>query len=251
MSLLIDLNSDLGEMPDPLSRQRDIDILSIVSSCNIACGGHAGDEESMRLMIIHAAKNKVRIGAHPSYPDKENFGRQSIQIDAITLRNSLHQQIGTIIAIAKEESERITYVKPHGALYNDCADDTALAQILVRVIKDIDNGLSIMGLPNSQLEKAAQEHNIGYIAEAFIDRRYTLHSRLQSRSKEGAVITDKEQQRLQTLALIKGHPITTAEGKQISIKAQSLCMHSDSPDALANAEYIRAIIIENNIEIRA
>lgn len=251
MTLSIDLNSDLGEMADADSRQRDIEILSIVSSCNIACGGHAGDEESMAAMVRYAKHNDVRIGAHPSYPDRANFGRKTMNIDPHTLLNSLQQQINAIITIAREQSAHIAYVKPHGALYNDCADDAGLAKIIIQAVKNTDPALSIMGLPDSEMEKAAIAHSISYIAEGFIDRRYTANARLQNRNIDGAVICDTQQQEAQALALAMGDPIIISDDAKLEIIVNSLCMHSDSPGALSNARNIRDMMIKNNIKISA
>lgn len=251
MTLSIDLNCDLGEMPDTDSRRRDIEILSIVSSCNIACGGHAGDTDSMQAMIKHAKQNGVRIGAHPSYPDRANFGRTSMDIDPQDLLISLQNQINAIIMIACEQSAHIAYIKPHGALYNDCADNAGLARLIIQAIQNTAPDLSLMGLPNSELEKSAISHGVPYIAEAFIDRRYTANARLQHRSIDGAVIANIHEQKKQAFALATGRAVTASDGTEVMIGAHSLCMHSDSPSALNNARDIRDMMINNNIEISA
>ncbi len=244
----IDLNVDLGEMPD--AKDRDIAILSVVSSANIACGGHAGDEKSMRLMIKYAKENKVRIGAHPSYPDKKNFGRKSMDIKAEELSHSLSNQITTIMHIAKEETAHISYVKPHGALYNDAMDNDDLSHILVSIVKNINPSLAIMGMAQSALEKVAIDSGLDFIEEAFIDRAYTAQARLQNRSIKDAVITDYELQFQQALSIARGKSII-AEGKEIYIKAKSLCMHSDSDGALENSKKLRKMLLKNNIMIKA
>ncbi len=250
-NLSIDLNCDLGEMQDPHSIARDIAILSIVSSCNIACGGHAGDNDSMNNMIESATRHNVRIGAHPSYPDKENFGRKSISIHHKDLSDSLHSQISSLSEIAQSQSAQISYVKPHGALYNDAADNEQLAQLIVKIVRDIDPKLAIMGLPHSALERTAQTYNITYISEAFIDRQYTARSRLQNRAIKGAVITGVAQQHKQALALATGVPFKVVDGNMLMIKAQSLCMHSDSEGALENAAAIKNMFIDHHISVRA
>ena len=247
-SLSIDLNADLGEMPDAVDR--DIAILSMVSSANIACGGHAGDESSMRLMIRHAKENGVRIGAHPSYLDRANFGRAPLAIEKEELSHSLSNQITTIMRIAEEEEATLSYVKPHGALYNQAMDDEGLSSLLVSVVKNIDPSLSIMGMAQSALEKSAIGSDLNFIAEAFIDRAYTADARLQSRSIEGAVITDYELQSQQALSLASGKAIT-ADGKKLHIKAQSLCIHSDSDGALDNVIKLREMLLQNDIVIAA
>lgn len=244
----IDLNADLGEMPE--AAERDIQILSLVSSANIACGGHAGDEQSMRLMIRHAKAHNVRIGAHPSYPDKENFGRKSMNIDSDILSQSLSNQINSLISIAKEEGATLSYVKPHGALYNEAMDNDALSAIVIAVIKEIDPALALMGMAQSALEKGARAAGLNFIAEAFIDRRYTANARLQSRAIEGAVITDYDMQSQQALSLASGEAII-AEGMKLKIKTQSLCIHSDSDGALESTIKLRKMLLDNDIMIKA
>lgn len=247
----IDLNCDLGEMPDTQSVMRDIEILSMISSCNIACGGHAGNNASMAEMVHHANINNVRIGAHPSYPDVENFGRKSMVIDRNQLRQSLRDQISALIEVADNQGVIISYVKPHGALYNDAADDCDLSSLIVETMCEIDSKLAIMGLAGSRLENISQAKGIHFIPEAFIDRSYTSDARLQSRSIQGSVITDIEQQKQQALALVLQNSITTASGQNIIINAQSLCIHSDSEGALSNAKQIREMLVDNDIEISA
>lgn len=244
----IDLNADLGEMAD--AEDRDIAILSMVSSANIACGGHAGDETSMRLMIRHAKENGVRIGAHPSYPDPYNFGRKSMDISPNALKQSLIHQITTLMRIADEEAATISYVKPHGALYNNAMDDDELSTLLVNVVDNVDRSLAIMGMDQSALEKAAIRSGLSFIAEAFIDRAYTANARLQSRSIKDAVISDYNIQSQQALSLATGQTIT-ADGKNLYIKAQSLCIHSDSDGALDNTAKLREMLLQNDIMIKA
>ncbi len=244
----IDLNADLGEMPDAINR--DISILSLVSSANIACGGHAGDAESMRTMIRYAKENNVRIGAHPSYPDKLNFGRKSINIKPKDLTHSLNQQITMLMHIAAEESAIISYVKPHGTLYNEAMDDAALSALLIDVIKHIDPSLAIMGMAQSELEKAAMRSDLNFIAEAFIDRRYNGNARLQSRSIEGAIISDYPIQSQQALALACGNAISV-DGEELYIKAHSLCIHGDSESALDDIAKLRKMLLQNGIMITA
>lgn len=244
----IDLNADLGEMPEAIDR--DIKILSLVSSANIACGGHAGDEQSMRLMIRHAKTHNVRIGAHPSYPDKENFGRKPMDIKPEELSQSLNNQINSLISIAKEEDATLSYVKPHGALYNEAMDNEALSATIVYAIKEIDPALALMGMAQSALEKTARAAGLNFIAEAFIDRRYTANARLQSRAIEGALITDYDIQSQQALSLASGKAII-AEGMKLIIKAQSLCIHSDSDGALESTIKLRKMLLDNGITIKA
>lgn len=249
---VIDLNADLGEADTPEGQKAEADILSYISSANIACGGHAGDEQTMRNTIRAAKANGVVIGAHPSYPDRENFGRRSKpNIDDVTLRNSLMAQIVALTEIASEENVEVVYVKPHGAIYNDAAVDRNVADLLVNVVVSLDNTLLFMGSPDSELEKAAKVKGLTFIGEGFIDRRYTDDGRLQSRAIDGAVIKDQNARMAQTLSLVKNQTVTSAAGKTISVPARTLCLHGDSAGAVETARQARAAIEAAGITIRA
>ena len=188
MTTTIDLNADLGEMPD--SRPRDIAILNIVTSCNIACGGHAGDRESMSAMLAAAKERGVAAGAHPSYPDREHFGRRSLDIAPDVLAHSLQEQIAAFVAAAAAVGVPVHHIKPHGALYNDMADHAELAGHVAEICAAALPGAPLVGLADSQVEAAARRAGLPFIAEAFVDRRYTDAARLVPRDRDGAVIAD-------------------------------------------------------------
>jgi len=242
MTLMIDLNADLGEDDSPEGIARDIAIMDIVSSCNIACGGHAGSPATMRTMLAAAKSNHIAPGAHPSYPDRANFGRLSMDIPLEELEACLTSQVLEITTIAEQVGVQLTHLKPHGALYNDAQDDPALATLLVEMAAR--NDLALVGMPGSLIEKMAEEREIPFIAEAFIDRRYTADGRLVPRSEAGAVIADEDERIGQGLSLAQGTALTVQDGSDLMVEANSLCLHSDSDGALETAKKMR-LAVEN------
>jgi UPF0271 protein len=247
MTSVIDLNADLGEDDSPAGIAGDIAIMDIVSSCNIACGGHAGSPEIMRTMLAAAKARAIAPGAHPSYPDRIGFGRESIDISLPDLEISLTEQLQDIATIAAEVGVTLTHIKPHGALYNDAQDDSELATLLVDIAARTN--LALVGLPGSLVEKKAKQQGIAYIAEAFIDRRYSGNGRLVPRSEVGAVIADEDQRIQQGLSLARGTALTTQDGTPLTIRAQSLCLHSDSNGALETAKKMRLALEHAGIVI--
>lgn len=245
----IDLNADLGEDDSAAGIARDIAIMDVVSSCNIACGGHAGSDETMRAMLIAAKAKKISAGAHPSYPDRTNFGRISMAIDPIALEASLLDQIKTVTEIAAELETDITHLKPHGALYNDAQDDEILAEMLVEIAQG--EGLKLVGMASSVIHQKAGERDLPFISEAFIDRRYTERARLLPRTEKGAIIADNDERAEQGLALAQGKSIVTAENQLKVIQAETLCLHSDSNGALATAIAMRRALELEGISIAA
>ncbi len=242
MTTMIDLNADLGEDENPAGIARDIAIMDIVSSCNIACGGHAGSPLTMRTMLAAAKSRNIAPGAHPSYPDRIGFGRQSMDISLANLETSLKSQLHNITVIAADVGVSLTHLKPHGALYNDAQDDPALSTLLVEIAAG--TGLALVGMPGSLIQKKAVESRISFISEAFIDRRYRGNGRLVPRSEADAVIADENERIRQGLALAKGTMLTAQDGTALTVKADSLCLHSDSNGALETAKKMR-LALEN------
>lgn len=234
MARSIDLNADMGEYADARSEATEVDLMPLVTSCSVACGGHAGDAETMRRTIRLAKKNSVSVGAHPAYPDREGFGRRSIDIDARTLEGSLREQINTLRAIANDEEALMRHVKPHGALYNDAAKNPALASAVVKAA----GGIAIVGPPDSALESEAHKAGCVFIAEGFVDRLYRTDGSLTPRTEAGAVIADVKTRASQAVAIASGAAFPAADG-DIAIAAQTLCIHSDSPGAVETATAVR------------
>lgn len=250
----IDLNADLGEADNAEWARNEAEMLLYISSANIACGGHAGTEKSMRHMVRGAKENSVVIGAHPSYPDKAHFGRRSMTLgEDITredLANSLMEQITRLAEIAAEEDSFISYVKPHGALYNDAVKDVEKANLIAEVIAAIDPKLIFMGGPNSEMGAAAKQHKLKFIAEGFIDRRYTDDGHLQSRSIDGAVIESQKARLIQAKKLVTMQSVTTASGKDLPLRVKTLCLHGDSAGAVETAQLARREIEATGVQIR-
>ena len=240
------LNADIGELTGS-----DIELMPYLSMGNIACGFHASTPRHMRETVRLTQANGVSIGAHPSFPDRENFGRNAIDINEADLTATLKQQITSLQGICIEHGVSLSYVKPHGALYNMAADDLDLSLLLIEVMQSIDAELSLMGLAHSQMQLAAAQVGIPFIAEAFIDRRYTAARRLQNRAEAGAVIHDFDAQSEQALALASGMAISSPDGQKINISCQSLCLHGDTPQAAEAAQLINQLLIKNNIQIHA
>lgn len=249
MKSSIDLNADLGEDETQKGIARDLKMMRIVSSCNIACGGHAGSAENISRMLKAAKNESVAAGAHPSYPDRKNFGRVSMEIEPAALQKSLEQQTQLIADIASDSGTRLTHLKPHGALYNDAQDDEILSNLLCRLAKYY--GLTLVGMGSSTMESIAKKSSIDFISEAFIDRRYLSNGRLTPRSFEGAVIADEQARLDQGLALACGDNITDNLDQQISVSAQTLCLHSDSEGALKTADSMRVLLESKGITIKA
>ena len=232
MAQMIDLNADLGE-----GDASDSELLEIVSSCNVACGGHAGDAASMRATLKSAIKSGVSIGAHPSYPDREGFGRRSGFMTGDDLRDSLIMQINALVSIAAEQGVAISHVKPHGALYNDAVNDSELAELIAMAILATVPDASFVGLPNSELQKAAAANGLDFIAEGFIDRAYQDDGQLVPRSQPGAVHESLELVLPQAISLVD--------------KVDTLCIHGDTPGAADVAKAVRDALEQKGVQIRA
>ena len=232
MAQMIDLNADLGE-GDPC----DAELLTIVSSCNIACGGHAGDAETMRITVAAAIMNGVSIGAHPAYPDREGFGRRSGFMSGDALRESLQAQIEALASIAAEQGVAISHVKPHGALYNDAVNDRELADVIATAILATVPEANFVGLPNSELQKAAAASGLDFVGEGFIDRAYQDDGQLVPRSQPGAVHDSLELVLPQAISLVD--------------KVDTLCIHGDTPGAAGVAKAVRDALEQKGVQIRA
>lgn len=251
--ITLDLNADIGEAEDAEGIAAELSILSYVSSANIACGGHRGDDASMRRTVKAALKYNVQIGAHPSYPDRDNFGRKSMSIgtdiSAKDLAHVLTSQITSLMDIASAEGTSVNYVKPHGALYNDAVSSKAHADIIAAVIAKFK--LGFLGAPQSEMSNAAKRYGVHFIPEGFIDRRYTDDGHLQSRAIEGAVIKDIDARLDQARSLAVQRRVRTAAGQWRSIDCASLCLHGDSAGAVNTAKLARETLNSHGVTIKA
>ena len=242
----IDLNADLGE-GDP----HDEELLQIVSSANVACGGHAGNTETMAQTIRSAIANGVAIGAHPGYPDRGGFGRQSGFMTGDALYESLTAQVTALADMAAQMGARLAHVKPHGALYNDAVKDGDLADIIARVTAETPGDPAFVGMANTELELAAERHGLRFIAEAFVDRAYEPDGTLVSRKEPGAVHEDMAVATTQAVRLAEDGRVTARNGDEIDVRADTLCIHGDTPGAAEKAKAVRDVLESHEVEIRA
>ncbi|MEL7454534.1 MAG: 5-oxoprolinase subunit PxpA [Pseudomonadota bacterium] len=249
MTVSIDLNADLGELPGPSGRASDAAVLASVTSCAIACGGHAGDEASMAATLMAAKRAGVSPGAHPSYPDREGFGRRSLDLAHADLRAALAGQLEAIAAIADRLDIPLSHVKPHGALYNDAAEDPELAEVISGVVFDVfQNGCALIGLPGSELARAAARKGLTFHAEGFMDRAYLPTGRLMPRSEPGAVLSALEDRLAQARQIALDRCVDTEAGS-IRLDVQTLCLHGDSPGAAATATAVKAALLAEGVAL--
>lgn len=242
----IDLNADIGE-----GAPWDEELLQIVSSANIACGGHAGDTATMARTVRAAIANGVAVGAHPGYPDREGFGRESGFMRGAELYESLTAQVEALADIAAELGARLIHVKPHGALYNDAVRDRELADVIARVTAEAPGSPAFMGMANTELEAAARRHGLAFLAEAFIDRAYEADGTLVSRKEPGAVHEDMNVATTQAVRLAETGQVTARNGDEVTVRADTLCIHGDTPGAAEKARAVRDVLESHGIEIRA
>ena len=251
----IDLNADLGESPDHAGLNQEAGIIAFVSSANIACGGHAGDDHSMAFMIRAAKEHGTVIGAHPAYPDPDNFGRRSLNLEndisPSELRRSLAEQTVRLIEIAAQNDMAVSYVKPHGALYNDAVFDREKAALIADAVAGLDQDLILMGAPNSEMKQAAEARGLRFVAEGFIDRRYTDDGHLQSRKIDGAVLESQPERLAQLNQILDEGSVTTASDATLKLDVQTLCLHGDSDGALETARRVRDAITAKGLTIRS
>ena len=237
----IDINSDMGEMSSLLSDGTYEKLMDHVTSINVACGGHAGDETMMVEMVIMANKKAVKVGAHPSYPDKENFGRIDMHMDANELLDTVQKQIQLLVNISTDKGITLSHVKPHGALYNRAVIDEDIAQTIGEAIIQVDPLLKVMGLAGSKMLSVFGDLGLDIMAEAFADRTYEPDGTLRNRKFSDALITDPNQAAQQTLAIINGY-VVSVDGTEVPIEAQTLCIHSDTINAVEIAKAVNKVI---------
>ncbi|MDK9358735.1 5-oxoprolinase subunit PxpA [Lelliottia sp. V106_10] len=244
--MVVDLNADLGE-----GCGSDAELLTLVSSANIACGFHAGDAQTMRESVREALKNGVAIGAHPSFPDRENFGRTAMNLPPETVYAQMLYQIGALATIARAEGGQLRHVKPHGMLYNQAAKDAQLADAVARAVHDVDSGLILVGLAGSELIRAGERYGLATREEVFADRGYRADGSLVPRSEPGALIADEEQALAQTLEMVQRSQVKSISGEWATVHAQTVCLHGDGEHALEFARRLRKEFELNNIKISA
>ena len=246
----ININCDLGEKSKFHSIKNDPALLNIVNSANIACGYHAGDEETMNKVIGISKKNGVSIGAHPSFNDPDNFGRKRMRLNDDEIRKLIVDQYEILQRIAFQHNENVTHIKPHGALNNMACEDIGLATILAKVINEINKDLIYLVPTGSKMESAAKKLNMKIACEIFADRNYEDDGNLVSRSKPNALITDPEEAKKHVLKMVTNQALSCHSGKQIPCEIDSVCIHGDNQSSLATAKSIRENLVENKLILK-
>ncbi len=246
----ININCDLGEKSKFHSTKYDQDLLKIVNSANIACGFHAGDKKTMRDTVKISKKNKVSVGAHPSFNDPENFGRKRHNLPESEIRKLIIDQYEILKNIAEKLDTKVTHIKPHGALNNMACEDLKLSEILARTIYEIDKNLIYLVPTGSKMEEAARKIDMKIACEIFADRNYEDDGNLVSRSKPNALITDPDKCKQHVLKMVETQSLNCYSGKKIKCEIDSICIHGDNKESLETAKQIKKVLEENNIYLK-
>ena len=247
----ININCDLGEKSKFHSIDNDPKLLNIVNSANVACGYHAGDKETMGMIIKISQKNNVSIGAHPSFNDRENFGRKRMNLNSSEIKDLIIKQYEILQKIAKNHNENVTHIKPHGALNNMACEDIELSNILAKTIYEINKDIIYLVPTGSKMELAAKKFNMKIACEIFADRNYEDDGNLISRSKPNALITDPEIAKKHVFSMISNQSLNCLSGKKIPCEIDSICIHGDNNSSLNTARAIKSDLLKNGLELKS
>ncbi|WP_412866810.1 LamB/YcsF family protein [Cellulomonas sp. 179-A 9B4 NHS] len=249
---VIDLNADLGEGDGPwrLEPPADDALLDLVSSANVATGYHGGDAVTMAATCAAAVVRGVAVGAHPSYDDREGFGRRRLDVPADVLRTQVVHQVGGLVAVARAVGARVTHVKPHGALYNAVVHDEAQAGAVVDAVLAVDPALAVLGLPGSRVLELAARAGLLTVVEAFVDRGYAPDGTLVPRDRPGALVTDPAEAAERAVRMAVEGVVTAVDGTPVTLRPASLCVHSDTPGAVTLARAVRSALAGVGVEVR-
>lgn len=251
----IDLNADMGESFGPWRMGQDEDLLDVVTSANVACGFHAGDPSVMVATCRGAARRGVSVGAHVAYRDLAGFGRNFLDVPPKQLRDEVLYQLGALWGIARSVGARVGYVKPHGALYNTIVHHQEQARAVVDAVaslnRTVDQPLALLGLPGSAVLEQAERQGIRTVHEAFADRAYTAEGTLVSRRVVGAVLHDPDQAAARMVDLVRTGTVTAVDGSRVAMPVDSVCVHGDSPGAVAMARAVREALEADGVALRA
>ena len=242
----IDLNCDLGE-----GAGHDAELMPFITSANIACGAHAGDEAEMRVTVKLAQRHGVAIGAHPGFADREHFGRRELVLPPTEIVTLVRTQIEALVRIARETGAGVTYVKPHGALYNLSARDAGVADAIAEAVAGVDERLWLYGLYGGELLAAGQARGLRVAAEVFADRTYQADGSLTPRSRPDALLTSEADAVAQALRMIREGRVKTTEGHDIAIRADTICLHGDGGHAVEFARGVRSALATAGVNVRA
>jgi 5-oxoprolinase (ATP-hydrolysing) subunit A len=247
----IDINCDMGELPEAIADGTQEALMQYISSVNVACGGHAGDEHTMRITIEQAMRHNVAIGAHPGYEDRANFGRRELRLDGEEISASVERQIRALDEIAKKWGVRIVHAKPHGALYNQAARNREIARAVAEGVRRWRTDVTLVGLAGSVMLDEFRAAGFPNFAEAFVDRRYEPDGSLRPRKFRDALLADPQQAAEQALRIVQQSTVVASNGAPIPVTAQTLCLHGDTPGSPAIAAAIRDRLTLANIQIEA
>jgi len=246
----IDINADLGEFKNEIEFKNELNILKYISSCSVACGGHTGDEKSIKQIIEVCKENSIAIGPHPSYPDEAGFGRRAIKISLTDLQKSIIEQIQRFLTVAESLSMPVRHVKLHGSLYNEVSREERLASFFLNIVDTFEEDLAVIGPSNSVLETMTKQAGINFISEAFIDRRYRENYNLVNRNQDGALLNTIEDQVEQARNILIENKVITDNEKTINLKVETICIHGDSPNAVPVLKAICKMLKEESFDIR-
>jgi UPF0271 protein len=246
----ININCDLGEKSEFHSIENDPDLLNIINSANIACGYHAGDEETMNMVIKISKTSGVSIGAHPSFNDLENFGRKRMNLSSSEIKKLIFKQYEKLQTIAQKHDENVTHIKPHGALNNMACEDLELATTLAIAINELNKDIIYLVPTGSKMEVAAKKLNMKIACEIFADRNYEDDGNLVSRKKSNALIIDPEQAKKHVLNMVKNQSLNCFSGKQIPCEIDSVCVHGDNESSLTTAKSIKDNLVGNGLILK-
>jgi UPF0271 protein len=242
----IDLNCDVGE-----GCGADEALMPLVSSANVACGGHAGDEATMRDTVRLARRHGVAVGAHPSYPDRAGFGRKRLPRSAAEVRADVVAQVRALAAICRAEGAPLVHVKPHGALYNAAAEDEALARAVTEGVRDVDPALVVVCLAGSPMARVVRALGLACAEEAFADRGYTSRGTLVPRGEPGALVQDPQAVAERASRMARERTVVAVDGTTVPVAADTLCLHGDTPGAATLAAAVRARLAADGVRVRA
>jgi len=247
----VDLNCDMGELPEMLADGSQEALMEFVTSANVACGGHAGDEEMMRATIEQALRLGVAVGAHPGYEDRETFGRVALNLSAEEIRDSVYRQVLALGKIAEKCGAAVVHVKPHGALYNQAAQDAGIARSIADGVARWRKDVVLVGLAGSVMLREFRAAGFRVAAEAFADRRYEKDGNLRARKFRDALLDVPEKAAEQAVRIAEGRGVLTREGTAVEVEAQTICIHGDTPGAERIAEAVRKALEGAEVAVRA
>jgi UPF0271 protein len=247
--LKIDLNCDMGELPEAIADGTQESLMRSITSVNIACGGHAGDEQTMKTTIEQALRWKLAIGAHPGYPDRANFGRLELKLPPNEIADSIFAQVRALAEVAAGCGARVVHVKPHGALYNQAVRNREIAEAIVEGVARWSTDVVLVGLAGSPMLDVFRKAGFALAAEAFADRRYEPDGTLRSRKFEDALIRDPAQAARQALSIVERGVIVARDGSEVSVDAQTICIHGDTPGAPQIAAAVARSLRESGVTI--